>query len=262
MRQIYIANPKGGCGKTTLSIHLATYFASQGLSVALCDHDQQRSSIDWVKARPDYLPGITGIEFFRHKIVTNRFDIAIHDMPANCSVEDLIGSLNGNQLIIPVLPSPTDIRACVRFLMALNRANLVEENPNRIGLVANRVNNRTSYSKVLSAFLNQVNLPVVGYLRDTQNYVRSIDAGVGIFDFPKKALQQDVQQWQSIIEWLEGSRLVTTKPIVQKNAKSRSKAKSKQPSKAIPPKRNRPAESSIATRPTNQTESLEPRVVH
>lgn len=206
MRQIFIANPKGGCGKTTLSVHLATYFANKGLKVAICDHDPQRSSLDWVKARPAGLPEITGVEFFRHHIVTNRFDIAIHDLPGNCSVEELNLALPGNLLLIPVLPSPTDIRACVRFLMAINRADMVEKYPNSIALIANRVNKRTNYSKVLSAFLNQVNLPVVGYLRDTQNYVRSVDAGVGIFDFPRRALAKDVEQWQPILEWLEKPR--------------------------------------------------------
>jgi chromosome partitioning protein len=207
MRQIFLANPKGGCGKTTLSIHLASYYAQRGLSVALCDHDPQRSSLDWMRGRPKKLAEITAIEFFQNKILTNRFDVAIHDMPAGCEAQELAEQADGHQVLIPVLPSATDIKACVRFLMALNRANLVQKNPNRIGLVANRVNVRTNYFKVLLTFLNSVNLPIVGYLRDTQNYVRSISAGVSLFDLPPKVVQVDMEQWATILHWLDQPEL-------------------------------------------------------
>jgi chromosome partitioning protein len=207
MRQIFLANPKGGCGKTTLSVHLASYYAQRGLSVALCDHDPQRSSLDWMRGRPKKLAEITAIEFFQNKILTNRFDVAIHDMPAGCEAQELAEQADGHQVLIPVLPSATDIKACVRFLMALNRANLVQKNPNRIGLVANRVNVRTNYFKVLLTFLNSVNLPIVGYLRDTQNYVRSISAGVSLFDLPPKVVQVDMEQWATILHWLDQPEL-------------------------------------------------------
>ena len=201
MRQIFLANPKGGCGKSTLSIHLASYYAKLGYSVALCDHDPQSSSVDWVKCRPANLTPIQGIEFFKHNILTNRFDVAIHDMPAACDIEDLSKRIKGHQLLIPVLPSPTDIRACVRFLMALNRANLVQDN--NIALIANRVVVRTNFAKVLMAFLSSVNLPLIGYLRDTQNYVRTINAGVSIFDLPAQSVSFDQEQWEGILCWLE-----------------------------------------------------------
>ena len=77
------------------------------------------------------------------------------------------------------------------------------KNYQQIGLVANRVNVRTHYFKVLLAFLNQVNLPLVGYLRDTQNYVRSFSAGISIFDLPQRTVNRGLCQWQSILDWLE-----------------------------------------------------------
>lgn len=44
MRVILVANPKGGSGKTTLSINLAGYLASQGRRVAMLDLDRQKSA--------------------------------------------------------------------------------------------------------------------------------------------------------------------------------------------------------------------------
>jgi chromosome partitioning protein len=213
MQQIFVANPKGGCGKTMLSVHLASHFARKGLSVALCDHDPQRSSLDWLRARPRHLPSIEGIEFFQHQLISNRYDIAIHDAPAGHGADELIDMVGGHQLIIPVLPSATDIRACVRHLMDLNRSGVVEQNPGKIGLVANRVNLQTNYFKVLMTFLNEVNLPIVGYLRDTQNYIRAVNAGVSLFDLPPSAVKQDTLQWQTILEWLNKPSKETSNPL-------------------------------------------------
>lgn len=40
MKTILITNPKGGCGKTTLSVNIAGYLANCGLRVALLDMDR------------------------------------------------------------------------------------------------------------------------------------------------------------------------------------------------------------------------------
>lgn len=59
-----------------------------------------------------------------------------------------MGMVEGRQLLIRALPSATDIRDCVKHLMALNRAGVVEQNPGGIGLIASRVNFKPNYFKV------------------------------------------------------------------------------------------------------------------
>jgi len=44
MRTILLANPKGGCGKSTLAVHLASWFARCDEVVYLGDLDRQQSS--------------------------------------------------------------------------------------------------------------------------------------------------------------------------------------------------------------------------
>ena len=215
MRQIFLANPKGGCGKTMLSVNLAAYYASQGYSVGLCDHDPQRSSLDWSAIRPKALSKIESIEYFTHQMMPNRFDIMIHDAPAGRGASELGEMIDGHHLLIPVLPSSTDIRACLRHLMGLHRDGVLERNPGKVGLIANRVNVKTNYFKVLMTFLNEVNLPVVGYLRDTQNYVRSSNAGLSIFDLPPSHTRQDRHQWEPILDWLQASEPQTAPNMQQ-----------------------------------------------
>lgn len=198
-----------------LSVNLAAHYARQGFSVALCDHDPQRSSLDWLKSRPKSLSPIQGVEFFTHHIVSNRFDIVIHDAPAGRGASELGEIVEGHQLLIPVLPSSTDIRACLRHLMGLHRTGVLERNQDKVGLVANRVNVKTNYFKVLMTFLNEVNLPVVGYLRDTQNYIRANNAGLSIFDLPPSSARRDRQQWEPILKWLEKSQPTTSESMQQ-----------------------------------------------
>ena len=51
MRSIMVFNSKGGSGKSTISINLASYFASQGKKVVIADFDPQSSSLDWLENR-------------------------------------------------------------------------------------------------------------------------------------------------------------------------------------------------------------------
>lgn len=50
---ISIVNGKGGVGKTTSAIYLATYFAQQGRPVVVIDMDHQGSASDWADRADD-----------------------------------------------------------------------------------------------------------------------------------------------------------------------------------------------------------------
>jgi chromosome partitioning protein len=50
---------------------------------------------------------------------------------------------------------------------------------NRIGVVANRVKRNTLIYQSLMRFLETLRIPVIATLRDSQNYVRAAEMGVG-----------------------------------------------------------------------------------
>jgi len=204
MHQVFIANPKGGCGKTTISTQLAGYFAKNNLRVILMDHDAQKSSSDWVRGRAKTAPKIKVITSKEVESLpdTGTADIVIHDMPAAWSLQDVASIIkSGDKVLIPILSSPNDIKACIRFIMGLNRSGVMDKDI-KIGLVGNRIKSRTKYATVLKDFIEQLELPLISTLRDTQNYVRAMDEGKTIFDLPASQAERDLEDWYPILYWL------------------------------------------------------------
>lgn len=202
MSHIFIANSKGGCGKTTIAAQLVGYGAKAGKSALLMDHDSQKSGSDWLRSRPEACPKIhLQVADVGTRISSDNYDLVVHDMPAAWSlVANPVMVCSGDKLLIPVLPSPTDIKACLHFLMALQRAGIMEFGID-IALIANRVRSNTRYFKVLTEFLERLDLPLISSLRDTQNYVRSMDSGLSIFDLPASRVKRDLEMWEPILEW-------------------------------------------------------------
>ncbi len=205
--QIIVANAKGGSGKSTVAVHLAAYFALLGEKVALVDHDPQQSALDWYKARPKDYGDISPVAAYKNQSIPEMCTRIVHDMPAGCEPEELVAMLGlDDKLLIPILPSPTDIKAGIRFLMALNRAGVVTDSGRRVGLVAERVRSNTLYFKTLVDFLEQVNIPLIGSVRETQNLIKSMDRGLSIFDLPMSKVKQDVEQWRPILQWIASEK--------------------------------------------------------
>jgi len=208
MRSILVANPKGGCGKTTIATNLVTYYAVWNVPTALVDLDPQQSSMDWLKTRPDSENEIQGFNGLKGKIYpqadTQR---VIYDAPArtdNLKLAKLIKLVD--VVIIPVLPSAIDMRVAASFVADI--VTRVRANNSRalIGVVANRTQkNYQSYSALMT-FLKSLNIPVVGALRNSQNYIKAADTGVGIFEMPAADVRKDMQEWAPIINWVEGKR--------------------------------------------------------
>jgi chromosome partitioning protein len=49
----------------------------------------------------------------------------------------------------------------------------------------------------------KLDVPIVGYLRDTQYYLHLAAHGLSMFDITPGKVEKDLQQWQVICDWLE-----------------------------------------------------------
>ena len=104
-------------------------------------------------------------------------------------------------VIVPVLPSPIDIRAAGHFIGELMMKSMLKTS--RVGLVANRVREQTLIFQNLEKFLKKLDIPVITRLRDSQNYIRAAEGGFGIFEMSPYQVDKDIEQWRPLIKWIE-----------------------------------------------------------
>lgn len=209
MRHIMVLNAKGGSGKTTLATNLASYFASQQNNVTLVDYDPQASSLAWLDERSSARPPIAGIAGYQRNAgrVKRQTDIVILDAPAAVHGAELTALVRkAETILIPVLPSPIDMRAASDFIKEIKSCAPVAQKKAKIALVANRCRSITNISAELEEFLSKQKIPFLTTLRDSQNYVRAADRGLGVFELGPAASAIDREQWQPILKWLKSKR--------------------------------------------------------
>lgn len=216
VRRVVVLNPKGGSGKTTLAVNTAGYFAYSGFQTVLMDCDPQGSSTRWLRKRKPNQPPIHGIATFEKDSRTTRSwqlripdgtERIVVDTPAAIPAQDLPGYLqDADKIIVPVLPSDIDLHACSRCIADLLLVGKIKREDNRIGVVANRVRKNTLVYQSLMRFLDQLRIPIVATIRDSQNYVRSAELGVSVHEMKSYIVRDDLAQWETLIAWIGGER--------------------------------------------------------
>lgn len=251
MQKILIANQKGGCGKTSLAVTLASALANQNFNVALADADPQKSSLQWLKIRPDSVPNIIGIDW--------RDEDDIGDLPK--TIKDQLGKddwliIDGQGamraekteqliaeckvVIVPVLPSFFDIDSTKRFLKNLQDIKRVRKGKVEIYLVANRVRPQFFASsekggkptqKVIELF-DDIGQQPLTWISERSIYQLLAEHGLTVFDKTQKPYREIQEQWQPIFEVLgvidaqsNITQATQSKPIEKNNHTSQKKAK-------------------------------------
>lgn len=223
MQTIMVVNSKGGCGKTTLAANLASYYAGS-VSTVLMDYDPQGSCMRWLSQRPEGSPLIHGIAAYQKPVGVTRSwqfralanaERVIIDAPPGLSGAELYEYVREvDTILIPVLPSPIDIHATAHFIQELLLAGKARLHNKRVAVVANRVRENTQVFHKLERFLANLKLPFIAKLRDTQNYIRAAQDGVGIFELaPPSLVMRDIQQWGSLLAWLEQDAVAKGKSV-------------------------------------------------
>lgn len=214
MRSILVLNSKGGSGKTTIATNLAAYYALRGYSVALADFDPQGSSTDWLAARPEHRSPIRGLEAWESRFRVPAYtDYLVMDAPAAVHGPDLAELLRRAQsVIVPVIPSPIDLRAAVRFHDELTEIGSVARHRVALATVANRARENSPSRYLLEDFLRSLQLPdgrklpFVACLRNSQNYVRAAERGLGLWECAPSLVEHDLELWRPLLRWLNSKR--------------------------------------------------------
>ena len=160
-----LLNQKGGVGKTTLAVHIATALALRGRRVLLVDADPQGSALDWsASRRADLLVPVIGLptknlhrEIKAH--LPNYDDIVI-DGPPRVNELARAAIIAADLVLIPVQPSPYDVWAAKEIVDLLNEASVFKETQKSAFAINRKIVN-TAIGRDVTEALAGYQLPVL-----------------------------------------------------------------------------------------------------
>ena len=186
MPLIALVGNKGGAGKTTLSVNVASCLAKQS-TVAVVDADPQGSSLQWraFSSREDAVPVIEANEHLEQqaKQLLDDYEYVVIDCPPSVHAPQTTQALAFSDIaLVPVQPSPIDLWATVHIEEAVTKARNTNTNLNAL-LVINQLEPRTTLSRLVRDALSEIGLPVADTaLRRRAIYRSSALEGKSVFD--------------------------------------------------------------------------------
>ena len=211
--KISITNLKGGVGKTTITVNLASAFTQRGKSVCIIDTDlKQHSSLEWAGARGEDRPTIQVFAVEPNQVNTKmlksmeeKFDLIIIDGTPQLSELATRTILASDIILIPILPSIFDFRAFETFFQLLNELKETKQS-NGLGnveayIVMNRVNEKTNVSKEIVEGLKSYQIPILETKISSRTaYADTATDGIGVVEGKDKKAKEEFSRLTDEIE--------------------------------------------------------------
>ncbi len=211
MPVIAIVNPKGGVGKSTLAVHIATYLALTGQRALLGDLDRQQSARTWLQVRPASAVSVRPWE----NISTSHMGLGNRERRHSFRILDTPAGLHGarlrevlqmaDRLLIPTQPGPFDMAATRDFVQDIRKNYAIQGIS--LAMIGMRLGQPEQDLLRLGALANALAVPLLGGVPESGLYDRTLAQGITVFDQPEKEWYQDLVAWQPLCNWLDAAHV-------------------------------------------------------
>lgn len=185
---IAILNPKGGAGKTTIALHLASALKANG-SVLLVDSDPQGSARDWSEqGGGDSFPvvGVDRAGALKNTInqLATAYKWVVIDGAAKLEEMTAHAISIAHLVVIPVQPSPLDLWACESLVSQIKQRQIITDGFPTAAFQISRAKKGTSLAKEIRKVVSDYELPLLdGNIHDRTIFAKALSDGLTALDF-------------------------------------------------------------------------------
>lgn len=203
---LLIGNKKGGCGKSTTAINIATELALRGKSVTLVDADPQQTTARWVKDREESsaAPSIHLVvprkeDKLRDILpeLDSRYEFVVVDVAGRDSPELRLAMTASNLILVPFRPSQPDLDVLPSLQRVISEV-VREYNPTlkALGVLTMAPTNpNVSEAEEARLYLSDYPdiVPLRSVIRDRKVYRDSISEGLGVVETDNSKAKAEIQ---------------------------------------------------------------------
>ena len=208
MPVVAIVNQKGGTGKTTLSINLASAFAEL-YPTLLLDADPQGSALDWADSRSSPQMNLDASELPSGDLLrevrglARSYDWIIIDGPPGIGRTSAEAVRVADMVLIPSKPSPLDVWACADIVEAVRARQSATSGLPRAAFVITMARPRTLLVGQVETALAEYGIPALS-TRTTERvaYPTTAIEGKSVLDGRDRTAQQEILAMRDEIERL------------------------------------------------------------
>ena len=198
MPVVAIVNRKGGTGKTTLSINLASAFAELHPTLLL-DADPQGSALDWADSRSTPQMNLDASELPSGDLLRDlrslarSYDWIIIDGPPGIGRTSAEAVRVADMVLIPSKPSPLDVWACADIVEAVKARQKATGGLPSAAFVITMARPRTLLVGQVETALAEYGIPALS-VRTTERvaYPTTAIGGKSVLDGRDRTAQQEI----------------------------------------------------------------------
>ena len=205
MGLIALVNQKGGCMKSTTSVHLVRWLESQGRNVALVDADAQRSSSIWLESMesPTTVHVLQSPDDLLEQLpeIASQHNYTIVDGPAGLSEATGAILFRADLAVVPCQPTGVDLRSAADAIKLVRQAQSVRNGPPVAAVFLARAVKGTRLKDEALALLEQTQVPILRtVVHQKQVVADTFGQQATVWDLPGRAASESASEFEQLFK--------------------------------------------------------------